>query len=95
MRVRRCRFNFGKKFFKKGGGSNFKVPAIVQISHLDCWIAGVLSKKGAYMFMLILRKPDMVVFVGCIGDCFTLSLFIVVESCLNTTNTSLPAFNLG
>lgn len=47
------------------------------------------------MFMLILRKPDMVVFVGRIGDCFALSLFIVVESCLNTTNTSLLAFNLG
>ena len=67
----------------------------MQSPHLDRRIASILSKKGAYMFVPILRKPNMVVFMWHIGDCFMLSLPPGVKPCLNPTYMGLAAFNLG
>jgi hypothetical protein len=44
------------------------------------------------MLVLILRKADVVVFLWCTGEAFTLSWLSIVQSCPNTTDTGLAAF---
>jgi hypothetical protein len=72
-----------------------KIDSCRKFAYFDRWIASILSKKGTYMFMLVLRQPDVMVFVRCAGNSLAPGLPPGMESQANLTDTSLAAFNLG
>jgi hypothetical protein len=55
-------------------GQIFKPLPSYKRPHLDSWIVGILLKESAYVLVLILREPDMMMLMRRIGDHLALSL---------------------